>query len=262
MIVKADARYVPLRDKSVACIVTSPPYWRQRDYGDTRQIGQEASVSAYVAALVDVFKDLFRVLRDDGTAFVNLGDSYANGCLVGAPWRVALALSEDGWMLRSDIVWHQLNAMPESVRNRPTVAHEYVFLLVKQPYYYYDEAAVREPSNREAFGNLRKTIPEGLNRRDLGRFNPAIRGYRNLRSVWSMAVARGGSGHAAIMPDALAIRCIVAGSRFGDTVLDPFLGSGTVGRAAERLGRRWVGLDLRFGDIATRATQQRGLAFR
>lgn len=235
---------------SVNTIVTSPPYYGLRDYGEDGQLGAEATVEQYVGNLVTLFRELRRALADDGTLWLNLGDSYARGFgggspgkksasnagsykdrapgkkpaglngkdLIGIPWRVALALQADGWILRSDIVWDKTNAMPESVTDRPTKAHEYVFLFAKSPKYYYDSKAVKEP---------------GADGKE-----------RNKRTVWSLPTQPFAGAHFATFPPKLVEPCILAGSARGGVVLDPFSGSGTSGMVAIENGRSYVGIDL------------------
>ena len=260
---------------SVHCCVTSPPYWGLRDYGHDGQIGLEATPDAYVARMVEVFREVRRVLRDDGTLWLNLGDSY-NGSggqgtkpnimsesanagrggkpirydglkpkdLVGIPWRVAFALQADGWWLRQDIIWHKPNPMPESVRDRCTKAHEYVFLLTKSDRYFYDAEAVSEaaicdrmrgpaehPDTVSTNGN------GGLSRR-------AFTGTRNRRSVWTITTKPYSGAHFAVMPPDLVEPCIKAGCPEGGTVLDPFAGSGTTLAVAAELGRNAIGCEL------------------
>jgi len=243
-----------------------------------------------VGTLVAVFAEVRRVLAADGTAWLNLGDSYAghnlpgwrpgnetknhgasnkNGVgyvagakpkdLIGIPWRVAFALQADGWYLRSDIIWSKPNPMPESVTDRPTKAHEYLFLLSKSERYQYDSAAITERgAGRELFGNSRsKGYCE--QRQDNERRDMTITETRNKRSVWTIPTMPYAGAHFATMPEALILPCILAGSKPGDLVLDPFVGSGTVGAVAERLGRRWVGTDLTYQHLAKKRTQQRGL---
>jgi site-specific DNA-methyltransferase (cytosine-N4-specific) len=237
---------------SVQCCVTSPPYWGLRDYDHPAQIGAEASPIEYVKNLVNLFREVRRVLCKDGTLWLNIGDSYArNGgtgkhgpnavvgntrrmiqkrncsvpdCwglkdrdLMGIPWRVAFAMQEDGWILRSAITWVKKTAMPESVKNRPTSATEDVFLFAKNPTYYYDSSAVREPTGA------------------------------NLRNCWVLGPDISGKGHPATFPRELARRCILLGSRIGDTVLDPFGGSGTTGVVAQELKRKAVLIELNPG---------------
>jgi DNA modification methylase len=370
MLIRGDARQLPLADRVVDCIVTSPPYWGLRDYGTATwaggdpscvhtgvrppgihdksatnkgssrdfptltcrlcgagridaQIGLEATPEAYVAAIVAVFRELARVLKDDGTAWLNLGDSYAgtnqparltarpatNGrgelqiataadCkgradletqhnlkpkdLVGIPWRIAFALQADGWYLRSDIIWHKPNPMPESVTDRPTKAHEYVFLLSKSERYTYDADAIAEatvgrtphdltgpgvdapgsmPQRGSRSGNLERVYGNGRSRpgSHLGASVPWEGRTRNKRSVWTIPTLPYSGAHFATMPPALVTPCILAGCPLGGLVLDPFIGSGTVGAVAEQLGRRWIGLDLSYHALAQRRTAQRGL---
>jgi len=279
-----------LPDASVHCCVTSPPYWGLRDYGHDGQIGLEATPEAYVARMVEVFREVRRVLRDDGTCWVNLGDSFwnhspvrsssagafdkewtggkisqgqrrrANGHptlkmkdLVGIPWRVAFALQADGWWLRQDIIWHKPNPMPESVRDRCTKAHEYVFLLTKSERYYYDADAVSEAAVGPAGGNVVpvKGAGESLMRTRNGLHAAQERareagGYvnRNRRSVWTITTKPYGGAHFAVMPPDLVEPCIKAGCPEGGTVLDPFAGSGTTLAVAAELGRNAIGCEL------------------
>ena len=289
----------------VRCCVTSPPYWGLRDYGVAGQLGLEPTPDAYVAGMVEVFREVRRVLADDGTLWLNLGDSYArapekggsgtfngrNGYgegyglaqsakdgssdgavgradrpgtraggkpkdLVGIPWRVAFALQADGWYLRSDIIWHKPNPMPESVRDRPTKAHEYVFLLSKRERYYYDAAAIAEAAaNPDGFkyaGGYKNTLHmvEESKRVNVGsarlangtvpHFKAGHGEARNARTVWTIATQPYPEAHFATFPEELPSRCIRAGSAPGDTVLDPFGGSGTTGAIAVGLGRKAI----------------------
>ena len=267
MIYHGDARNVlPTLDaESVQCVVTSPPYWGLRDYGIDNQIGLEPTPEEYAQTMVEVFREVKRVLRDDGTLWLNLGDSYAGSGkgqmgdgtpgqninnkqstnkgsltgglptdyghmkpkdLVGIPWRVAFALQADGWYLRSDIVWakgvsfcpdYSGSVMPESVTARPTKSHEYLFLLTKSARYYYDVDAVRENNS----GHV-----------------------RNLRSTWTINPQPYSEAHFATFPEKLVEPCVKAGSQKGNTVLDPFAGSGTTGLVAGKLGREFVGIEL------------------
>lgn len=267
--------------------VTSPPYWGLRDYGVAGQIGLEKSPEDYVARLVEVFREVRRVLRPDGTLWVNLGDSYAtsgkggnppesphqkqstNGGslipgrkappglkpkdLVGIPWRVAFALQSDGWYLRSDIIWAKANPMPESVTDRPTKAHEYIFLLSRSEKYYYDADAIAEPAseNTHSRGNgigiKNAGIEPGNGIKNNLDFSNAIVGYvpsRNKRSVWTVASHPYPDAHFATFPPALIEPCILAGCPEDGAVLDPFAGAGTTGLVALRLGRRFLGIEL------------------
>ena len=275
-----------LPNESVHCCVTSPPYWGLRDYGVEGQIGLEPSQEAYVARIVAVFAEVRRVLRPDGTCWVNLGDSYnaagrvghgtrigykqgtsrASACgedsprpsavglkpkdLVGIPWRVAFALQADGWWLRSDIIWHKPNPMPESVTDRPTKAHEYVFLLTKSERYAYDADAIaeidtgRNPGNVSHNGTTAYESGDDHHRTKGGLLNIGDREFRNARSVWTIATQPFHGSHFATMPPALAERCIKAGCPAGGTVLDPFGGAGTTGLVADRLQRNAVLIEL------------------
>ena len=319
-----------LPDESVHCCVTSPPYWGLRDYDSDGQIGLEQTPDEYVARMVDVFREVRRVLRDDGTLWLNLGDSYASqdghggqGAnsqregranigeqnrgsystvvadlkpkdLVGIPWRVAFALQADGWWLRSDIIWAKPNPMPESVTDRPTKSHEYVFLLTKSSRYFFDQEAVREAyegdpeyrygrvgayQNRAINGIGDGTTPTRIVGPD-GRRKTTVRGSdgsiqhrdgerwpnsgRNIRSVWEIPTQPYPEAHFATFPQELPRRCIAAGSPANGVVLDPFLGSGTTAYVARSLGRRSIGIELNpdyCALAATRMQQQSLLAY-
>jgi len=268
--------------KSIQCCVTSPPYYGLRDYGVDGQIGLEATPGTYVEKLVAVFKEVRRVLADDGTLWLNLGDSY-NGSggpgsqydtksansykgvfkkynnpnrnistlkpkdLIGIPWRVAFALQADGWYLRQDIIWHKPNPMPESVRDRCTRAHEYIFLLSKSPKYYFDSEALREPGvypagTKAAKGSTKRSQQVGVSARP-----PEYKvydGFRNKRSVWTVTTKPFKGAHFATFPEEIPRTCILAGSKKGDTILDPFSGAGTTGVVARKLGREYIGIEL------------------
>lgn len=286
--------------------VTSPPYWGLRDYGVpgvawsavrfapmtglpevevpawTGCLGLEPEPLAFVGHLVHVFREVRRVLKDNGTLWLNLGDSYAqseirhgNGQgtrqtewneataqvgrkpntglapknLLGIPWRVAFALQADGWWLRSDVIWAKPNPMPESVTDRPTKAHEYVFLLAKSAEYSYDKEAIKEPAvcgnhKRTVFDNACEVTPPGTPPHKGLRHAPGPEAGRNKRSVWTIIPKPYRGAHFATMPPDLARTCVLAGSRPGDIVLDPFNGSGTTGLVAGELGRRYVGVEL------------------
>jgi site-specific DNA-methyltransferase (adenine-specific) len=247
-------------DELVDCIVTSPPYWRQRDYqGRKGQVGQEASPEKYVERLRAVFAECRRVLKPTGTAWLVIGDKYDDGRQLGLPWRVALALIDDGWILRADCIWHKPNAMPSSAKSRPTTDHEYVFFFTKSPDYYYDADAIREPhvtfsenskmrGGRRHFG-VRGGTPEAgknggsLNLHD-GRWDQAFHPLgRNKRTVWSIPLGKFRGAHFAVFPESLVETCIQAGCPAGGLVLDPFLGSGTTAVVARRLGRHYLGID-------------------
>ena len=333
-LLNSDARHIPLADRSVQCVVTSPPYWGLRDYGTAqwlggdeacdhkpgnvsrvgrttlqggkatsghqqegykhtcekcgavridKQIGLERTPQEYVASIVAVMREVWRVLRNDGVLWLNLGDTYsanrgyqvaqtkdagtkraddsfnnmsmkANNIgvapknLIGIPWRVAFALQDDGWYLRSDIIWSKPNPMPESVTDRPTKAHEYIFLLAKSERYYYDSEAIKEKSiypndNRKAGSSTeQKRMPTEM----IAGVRPGSATYenRNRRTVWTVATKPYSGAHFATFPPELVEPMILAGSRPGDIVLDPFSGSGTVGRVSAKHGRRYVGLEL------------------
>lgn len=272
-IINGNSLHIPLADNSVQMCVTSPPYFGLRDYGIDGQLGLEQTPDAYVANMVQVFREVWRVLKDDGTLWLNLGDSYASGevgrhdkissgnvalrgkkflgldrqqskvntgmptkNLLGIPWRVAFALQADGWYLRQDIIWHKPNPMPESVTDRCTKAHEYIFLLSKSERYFYDAAAISEAAGRK----------NDLMRNDGDRVG-IVRGNgetRNKRSVWTVATHPYSEAHFATFPPKLIEPCILAGSREGDIVLDCFNGAGTSGLVALEHNRRYVGIEL------------------
>lgn len=317
-ILAGDCRKV-LRDlatESVQCCVTSPPYWGLRDYGIADQIGLEKTPDDYVAEIVAVMREVWRVLKADGTLWLNLGDSYAGSGkgpsnsisrgehrnmsniaaapkawtsvpkgikakdLVGIPWLVAFALRAEGWYLRSDIIWAKANCMPESVRDRPTRSHEYLFLLTKSERYFYDADAIKEPASEadwesrigranlnnkllptEEINGIRPRVKYTPNKKDKQRghsrrhdgFNDRwddmeraeqCSGMRNKRDVWTVAPANYLEAHFATFPAALISPCILAGSRPGDVVLDPFGGSGTTGATALTLGRKAILIEL------------------
>lgn len=286
---------------SVHCCVTSPPYWGLRDYGVDGQIGLESSPEAFVAEMVGVFREVRRVLREDGTAWVNLGDSYSNSPagghgykdgranrqqrrgpglvdglkqkdLVGIPWMVAFALRADGWFLRSEIIWHKPNPMPESVSDRPTKAHETIFLLSKSQRYYYDAEAIKEPVAGTANPRVSKAQAEKIlaaralgkgaveSNADLAGVNPKAKcehfqvaatsslnaavclpvDNRNKRTVWTVPSRPYREAHFATYPPDLIKPCILAGCPAGGVVLDPFGGSGTTGEVAHELGRHAI----------------------
>jgi len=290
-----------LPEQSVQCVVTSPPYWGLRDYGVEGQIGLEPDLVAYGKALERVFAQVRRILRQDGTLWLNMGDAYTSGgresydttssnksnsavCgmerriggkpkdLIGLPWQVAFMLQATGWYLRSDIIWHKPNPMPESVKDRPTRAHEYIFLLTKSQYYFYDAEAIREPgawsgkapagwdTGSGSHGTTHRTgrekrkhpVPRGSAQPHSG-FNGKWDHMttqeqrtmgRNKRSVWTVATRPFPEAHFATFPEKLIEPCILAGSRAGDVVMDPFMGSGTTGVVCAKHGRRFVGVEL------------------
>jgi DNA modification methylase len=251
-----------LPQNSVQTCITSPPYWHLRNYQVKGQLGLEPNPLDYVAKLVDIFRKARRVLRKDATVWLNLGDSYIlnnppagfkTKDLVGVPWRVALALQADGWYLRSDCIWSKPNPVPSSVEDRPTRSHEYVFLLSVSERYYYDGDAIAERAE-----NAGKAIRMGKKSMSRGQANGAgvqpsgnglesiyvVPEKRNKRTVWTVPSVRYPAAHFATFPPDLIKPCILAGSRPGDTVLDPFAGSGTTLEVAKNLGRHAVGIEL------------------
>lgn len=274
----------------VQTCVTSPPYFGLRDYGVDGQIGLEQTPEEYIAAMVEVFRCVREVLADDGTLWLNIGDSYANvgkwggssggkhaqglhgdtgigrgkkdygdglknKDLIGIPWMLAFALRADGWYLRQDIIWHKPNPMPESVRDRCTKAHEYLFLLSKSERYFFDSDAMKEPvksnkGNGKSFrgggsytGNNAFNNHQTKERETHGNA-PNEEGTRNRRSVWTVATRPYKGAHFATFPPALIEPCVLAGSRPGDIVLDPFMGSGTTAQVALQHGRQYIGCEL------------------
>ena len=267
-----------LPDQFTDCIITSPPYYRQRNYEDSaEQLGQEASPSAYVERLVEIMSECGRVLKDSGTLWLNIGDKYDRGEQLGMPWRVALAMIDAGWTLRSDIIWHKPNAMPSSVKSRPTVDHEYVFFFTKGKDYYYNADAIREPhvtfsenskmrGGRNHFGKRGGTPEKGKNAGDNnlhdGRWDQAFHpGGRNKRTVWSIPLGKFRDVHVAVFPEKLVETCILAGCPDDGVVLDPFCGSGTTLLVAQRLGRKWIGIDCveKYCEMARGRLQQQPL---
>lgn len=293
-------RLAELADCSVDCVVTSPPYWGLRDYGQNGQIGLEQTPDEYVAEMVAVFREVRRVLKDDGTLWLNLGDSYAGSGkggnpegskwsgfvgnknreksakaskpivpeglkpkdLVGVPWRVAFALQADGWWLRQDIIWHKPNPMPESVTDRCTKAHEYLFLLTKSAKYYFDHEAIKEdaktpPAIRDKHGEgYQADYPNG-DRFSAGERVWGADGKRNRRSVWTIPTKPFKGAHFATFPPQLIEPCILAGCPENGIVLDPFFGAGTTGLVAQRHNRRWIGCELNpeYAEIARKRIQ-------
>jgi DNA modification methylase len=262
--------------------VTSPPYFGLRDYGHEGQIGLEQTPEKYIAAMVEVFRCVKEVLADDGTLWLNIGDSYNNfrsqmgpgqavhgrdklngkpdvntkkrgidglkeKDLIGIPWMLALALRADGWYLRQDIIWHKPNPMPESVRDRCTKAHEYIFLLSKSERYYYDHEAILEDAKWERWGDQTVVKEQQGTAKWIGNKSKAelqAIGKKNRRSVWTVATRPYKGAHFATFPPALIEPCILAGSRPGDIVLDPFMGSGTTAAMALQHGRQYLGCEL------------------
>lgn len=275
-----------LEAKSIQTVITSPPYWGLRDYGQESQIGLESTPAEFVEQLCLVFDEVWRVLKDDGTLWLNLGDSYAafrdsksapdslregegtrvatannrnpeslrkaglkHKDLVGIPWRVAFALQERGWYLRQDIIWAKPNPMPESVTDRCTKSHEYLFLLTKSPKYYFDNEAIKEPSvefAKSGFRKREKPVGESIvdaKKRGFGN-NVGVSKFRNKRDVWFVSTKPYKEAHFATYPPELITPCVLAGSKPNDWVLDPFSGSGTTGEVSMRFGRNYIGLEL------------------
>lgn len=251
-IILGDSRRVlaNIPDNTFQCCITSPPYWGLRDYDYPDQIGAEDKVEHYVEHLVAVFREVRRTLREDGTLWLNIGDSYTSGGrtwrapdkknparsmtyrpntpeglkpkdLIGVPWKVAFALQQDGWYLRSDIVWNKPNCQPESVKDRPTRSHEYLFLMTKSENYYYDYEAIKEPANGT-----------GLT--------------KNRRTVWNINTEGFKGAHFAVFPPNLVKLCILAGSKPDSVVLDPFFGSGTVGVVCKETSRQCIGIEMKL----------------
>jgi site-specific DNA-methyltransferase (adenine-specific) len=238
-----------LADGSVQCVVTSPPYWGLRDYGNDDQIGQESSPEEFVEQLCLVFDEVWRVLADDGTVWVNLGDSYFEKSLAGSPWLFAFAMKRRGWFLRQDIIWAKPNPMPESVTDRCTKSHEYIFLLSKSANYYFDHLAIREPAVRTdvkdtRFGGNKYGDDDSPESRTKSGNVYVEDGFRNKRDVWTVTTTRYADAHFATYNPELIRPCILAGTKEGDLVLDPFSGSGTTGEVAMQAGRNYVGLEL------------------
>ncbi|RYD28859.1 MAG: site-specific DNA-methyltransferase [Lysobacteraceae bacterium] len=308
MIIVGDAveqlRLLP--DQIVQTCVTSPPYWGLRDYGVDGQIGLEESIEEFLARLVEVFREVSRVLKPDGTLWVNMGDSYISSRsgmqgktgvrkgrtftaktidksssglkpkdLAGVPWRLAFALQNAGWFLRSDIVWAKPNVIPESIKDRPCRAHEYIFLFAKQRHYFYDHDAIREPYSLKSLERLKTPMQDTCNRlsgRQPGRkYQVAGEGYapnplgRNKRDVWTVPTQSFKDAHFATFPPDLIKPCILAGSRPNDIVLDPFFGAGTTGLVAVAHRRNYIGIELNpdYAEIARKrineATRQQVL---
>lgn len=286
-------RLKEIPDQSARTAITSPPYWGLRDYGEEGQLGAEPTPQEFVDNLVSVMREVKRILTDDGTLWLNLGDSYfnvqnsnRNGAgqsalggkvrgggeyktqkrsagdlplkqkdLVGIPWRVAFALQEDGWYLRQDIIWAKPNPMPESATDRCTKSHEYIFLLSKSPKYHFDHKAIREPATTvkgkpRQFGASNQV---GTLRNDEGRIFEDT-GLRNKRDVWFVPTKPYKGAHFAVFPESLIEPCILSGSEKGDTVLDPFTGSGTTAVVTLRHGRGFIGTELNreYADLANK----------
>lgn len=263
-----------LPNNSIDCIVTSPPYYGQRDYGMDGQIGNEKTPNEYIDNLVKIFNECKRVLKDSGSLWLNLGDKYNKGNLMGMPWRVALALQDEGWILRNDIIWHKPNAMPHSAKNRLTTDHEYIFFFTKKTKdYYYDQDAIREEhktfsqdskmkGGRNHFGKKGGTPEKGKNSGNSnlhdGRWDQAFHpNGRNKRTVWNVPLSKFRGAHFAVFPERLIEPCILAGCPKNGIVLDPFFGAGTTGFVAKQQGRNYLGLELNpeYADIAENRLQ-------
>lgn len=280
-----------LPDNSVNMCVTSPPYYGLRDYGIDGQLGTEDTPALYIERLVGIFREVYRVLRKDGTLWINIADSYAgsgkggwdnpiksgisqqqynprafnmpkkwNGTkakdMIGIPWSLAFSLRDDGWYLRSDIIWQKSNCMPESVKDRPSKSYEHIFLLAKSKKYYYDYEAIQVPAAQSSIERAKRAVS------DIGKYANGIEGQsmqaifiprdhsgervmRNKRDVWTVSTnSYRADGHFAMYPEKLIEPCILAGCPVGGVVLDPFFGSGTTGAVAKRLGREYIGIDI------------------
>lgn len=262
LVLQGDTRKIikEIPDNTFQCAVTSPPYWGVRDYGMEQQIGAEPDLNDYIKHLVEIFSEVRRVLRPDGTFWLNIGNTYTSGGrkwrqedsknkgramsyrpptpeglkkkdLIGVAWMLAMACQQEGWYLRNDIIWNKPNCQPESVKDRFTVSHEYLFLFSKSEKYFFDQASIKEPTTN---GN----------------------GLKNKRSVWSINTEPCPEAHFAVFPRALIRPCVVAGTKENDLILDPFYGTGTVGIVAKELGRRCVGVELsgEYIEIAKKRT--------
>lgn len=292
-------------DNLVDTIITSPPYWGLRDYGVEGQLGLEKTPDEYVSKMVEIFRELKRVLKKEGTCWLNLGDSYANNGpgswgssdkstlttgskmgawapgkkigitpprnsglkskdLVGIPWRVAFSLQADGWYLRQDIIWHKPNPMPESVTDRCTKSHEYVFLLTKSSKYYYDNEVIKEKtitndnSNRDRDNTKLNNTP---GRTRMAGLKTNSYEMRNRRSVWTVNTKPYKEAHFATFPEKLIVPMVKAGCPEGGIILDPFMGAGTTAVVARKLSRKWIGIELNneYIKIAEKRMQQRML---
>ena len=292
-----------LPEESVQCCVTSPPYWGLRDYGVENQIGLEDSPEKYVENIVLVFNEVHRILKKDGTLWLNLGDSYCNKSqsgggdptigkrniggdsqpkmaipknmkpkdLVGIPWMSAFALRSYGWYLRQDIIWSKPNPMPESVTDRCTKSHEYIFLLSKSQKYFYNHEAIKEKTvtlidnaSSMTFGSKsgKTNTNEKAHTNDVGK-KWDYSEFRNKRSVWTVTTKPYKDAHFATYPKDLITPCILAGSKHGDTILDPFHGSGTTGEVSGELGRSYIGIELNpdYVEMSKKRTYQIGMGF-
>ena len=284
-------------DNIIQTIVTSPPYWGLRDYeGEEEQIGQEETPEKYVVKMTTFFSLCKRILKDDGTMWLNIGDTYfgakgghweggnsitsdATGSnyrmsrkappkhhrlktkdLCGVPWMLAFSLQKDGWYLRQDVIWHKPNPMPEAVTDRCVKSHEHIFLLSKKPRYYFNHEAIQEKAiyagdNRASRGDSRRGELLAAN---MAATSQPTGEFRNKRDVWSINTAQSSEAHFAVFPEKIPELCIKAGSKEGDTVFDPFMGSGTTAVVAQKLGRKWIGFELneKYTELIKRKTAQ------
>ena len=288
-----------IEEKSVQAIVTSPPYWGLRDYHADGQLGEELVPEDFVKTLTLLFNKSKRVLKDDGTLWLNIGDTYfgakgghweggnsitsnATGDnyrmhrkappkhhrlktkdLTGVPWMLAFSLQKDGWYLRQDIIWHKPNPMPEAVKDRCVKSHEYIFLMSLKPRYYFDYEAIQEPAvyagdNRASRHDSRRDEPLAAS---MAANSQPTKEFRNKRSVWSINTAQSGEAHFAVFPEKIPELCIRAGTKEGDIVLDPFMGSGTTASVAKRLGRKWIGIEINeeYAEFINNKTSQEEL---
>jgi len=265
-VILGDIRDVVLNipDQVIQSIVTSPPYFGHRNYSNpdqcSKEIGCEDNLESYVKNLVSCFEMIKPKLKDNGLLWLNLGDTYRNKELLGVPWRVAFGLKDMGWILRSDIIWKKSNAMPSSVKNRPTPDHEYIFLFSKSSTYYYNADAIREPhitfssqskmkGGRKHLGQRNGTPEKGKNAGNqnlhTGHWHQAFHPKgRNKRTVWEIPLGKFRGTHFAVYPEALVEICILASTKPGDIVFDPFTGSGTTGVVAVKNHRKFIGCDL------------------
>ena len=285
-----------IEGNSVQAIVTSPPYWGLRDYKKDGQLGEELVPEDFVKNLTNLFNKSKRVLKDDGTLWLNIGDTYfgakgghweggnsitnnATGDnyrmhrkappkhhslktkdLTGVPWMLAFSLQKDGWYLRQDIIWHKPNPMPEAVKDRCVKSHEYIFLFSLKPRYYFDYEAIQEPAayagdNRASRNDSRRDEPLA---NAIAASSQPTQEFRNKRSVWSINTAQSGEAHFAVFPEKIHELCIKAGTKEGDIVLDPFMGSGTTASVAQKLGRKWIGIELNeeYAELINKKTAQ------
>ncbi len=238
-----------INDKSIQCVVTSPPYWNLRNYNHPNQIGQENKPEDYIKALVKIFKQVKRVLKDDGVVWLNLGDTYLKKQLVGIPFKVAFALQNNGWFLRQDIIWSKPNSFPESIQDRCTKSHEYIFMLSKKANYYYNNQAIKEDSmnigqTNQKFGGNKYGKNKSKEYLIYSGKKYTDNGKKNKRDVWEIPTSRFAQSHFATFPTRIPEICIKASSKKQDIVLDMFAGAGTTGLVADRLNRNAILIEL------------------